>query len=236
MRSQTVLRLSRSWVIMKTVSPSVCCKRPDQGVEIRRGDRIETGGRFVEKDDLRDRAPARAPAPRAWSCRRTVRREICWRRRRQPDHFELGDGHFVASEIAGDVQIFRASEIARSPAPSVTRTARPAGTGCRSGGRWRATLRRRAASRSVPRISMVPWRFGIRPRMVRSSTDLPPPEAPTTPRISPRRTSSDRWSMTIWSPNPTTRSRTRMAGCCVGAAHATSRSRQRRWRTSHRER
>ena len=32
---------------------------------------------------------------------------------------------------------------------------------------------------------------------VRSSTDLPPPDAPTTPRISPRRTSSERWSSTI---------------------------------------
>ena len=42
----------------------------------------------------------------------------------------------------------------------------------------------------------MPLRFGSRPMMVRSSTDLPPPEAPTRPRISPRRTSSERRSST----------------------------------------
>ena len=79
---------------------------------------------------------------------------------------------------------------------------------------------------------MVPCRLGSRPMMVRSSTDLPPPEAPTRPRISPRRTSSDRWSST-------TRRRTRPRGRARGSPWSsaasialTSRSRRRRWRTA----
>ena len=101
----------------------------------------------------------------------------------------------------------------------------------RSSARRAASL---AFSRSTPSTSIVPWRFGKRPMMVRNSTDLPAPEAPTTPRISPPLTSSDRWSSTIWSPKPTTRSRTLITGSCgIGV---TSRSRRRTWRTGRRER
>ena len=42
-----------------------------------------------------------------------------------------------------------------------------------------------ARSRSMPSTSMLPARLGSRPMMVRNSTDLPPPDAPTRPRISP---------------------------------------------------
>src|SRR6476620_12341169 len=59
---------------------------------------------------------------------------------------------------------------------------------------------------------MVPCRLGSSPMMVRNSTDLPPPDVPTTPRSSPLRTSSDRWSSTVWSPKPTTRSLIEMTG------------------------
>src|ERR1700722_320202 len=59
---------------------------------------------------------------------------------------------------------------------------------------------------------------------VRSSTDLPAPDAPTTPRISPRLTSSERWSSTRWGPNPTTRSRiliiTWSAGASIRRSHS----------------
>jgi hypothetical protein len=58
----------------------------------------------------------------------------------------------------------------------------------------RSTARRSASltwSRSVPRTSMDPPRFGSSPMIVRRSTDLPLPDPPTRPRISPRRTSSD---------------------------------------------
>ena len=112
---------------------------------------------------------------------------------------------------------------------------------------WNSTPQRRctacscaslAASRSTPSTSIVPWRFGSRPMMVRSSTDLPLPEPPTKPRISPRRTSSARWSSTTWSPKPTTRSRTRIARVSgrVSMPALTSRSRRRRWRTGRRAR
>ena len=44
--------------------------------------------------------------------------------------------------------------------------------------------------------------------MVRSSTDLPAPDAPTKPRISPRLTSRTSLSSTILSPKATVTSRT----------------------------
>src|SRR4051812_4813897 len=58
----------------------------------------------------------------------------------------------------------------------------------------------------------------MRPMIVRNRTDFPPPDAPTKPRISPRRTSSDRRSSTIFSPNPTVRSLTEIADCSTVAA------------------
>src|SRR5215471_15166694 len=64
-----------------------------------------------------------------------------------------------------------------------------------------------APSAPNPEKEMVPSRLGTRPMRVRSSTDFPLPDAPTTPRISPRRSSIERWSSTTCSPNPTTRSR-----------------------------
>src|SRR3981081_884107 len=54
---------------------------------------------------------------------------------------------------------------------------------------------------SFPRISMVPLVASLRPMMVRSSTDLPDPDPPTSPTISPRNTSKSRLSWTMLSPN-----------------------------------
>src|SRR4051795_492922 len=65
---------------------------------------------------------------------------------------------------------------------------------------------------------MVPARFGTRPRIVRVRTDLPCPDAPTKPRISPLYTSRSRPFMMVRSPKPTSRPRTLMT---------TSRSRSR---------
>ena len=72
-------RLSRSWVTMKTVRPSVCCSVADQRVEFAGGDRIEPGGRLVEKNDLRIERQRARQRRRAWSCRRTARRDTCRR-------------------------------------------------------------------------------------------------------------------------------------------------------------
>src|SRR5579871_2340444 len=79
----------------------------------------------------------------------------------------------------------------------------------------RSMLRRSSSptvSRSAPITSMRPPRFGINPMMVRVSTDLPAPDAPTKPRISPRRTSRFNPFSTRRSPNPTVRLETRMIG------------------------
>ena len=59
--------------------------------------------------------------------------------------------------------------------------------------------RRRRCSCRTPRCC--PRRPDCRPMIVRSSTDLPVPEPPTTPRISPRMTSRSRSSWMTWSPN-----------------------------------
>src|ERR1700684_2998166 len=67
-----------------------------------------------------------------------------------------------------------------------------------------------AASRSIPNTSMLPLVLGTRPMMVRVSTDLPAPEGPTKPRISPRWTSRSSPSSTLVAPNRTEISRTRM--------------------------
>src|SRR5690606_37857624 len=69
----------------------------------------------------------------------------------------------------------------------------------------------------TPNTSMVPERFGISPRMVRVSTDLPAPEGPTKPRISPRFTSRLSLSRISLSPNPTVRSRTRIIASLAAA-------------------
>src|SRR4029079_1723967 len=79
----------------------------------------------------------------------------------------------------------------------------------------RSTPRRSCAlalSRSTPNTSMRPAIFGTSPMMVRVSTDLPAPEGPTKPRISPRLTSRLRPSSTRVAPNCTVMSRTRMMG------------------------
>src|SRR5262249_40390127 len=77
-----------------------------------------------------------------------------------------------------------------------------------------------APPKSAPNTSIVPDRLGTRPMMVRISTDLPAPDPPTKPRISPRNTSSDRWSSTVAPLNPTTRSRTRMTASLPACAIA----------------
>src|SRR5579883_478100 len=89
---------------------------------------------------------------------------------------------------------------------------------------WKSTPKRASklrrssapsAARSSPRIVIRPEDGRKRPTRARSSTDLPAPEAPTTPSTSPRRTSRSRFSSTT---RPSTRMvspRTTMAGSAV---------------------
>src|ERR1700688_4182544 len=75
-----------------------------------------------------------------------------------------------------------------------------------------------AASRSMPNTSMLPEIFGTSPMMVRVSTDLPAPDGPTKPRISPRLTSRLSPSSTRVDPNCTVMSRTRMMASEISGA------------------
>src|SRR5580692_9133807 len=75
-----------------------------------------------------------------------------------------------------------------------------------------------AASRSMPNTSMLPLVLGTSPMMVRVSTDLPAPDGPTKPRISPRLTSRSRPSSTLVEPNCTEISRTRMMASAISGA------------------
>src|SRR3954463_7050286 len=75
-----------------------------------------------------------------------------------------------------------------------------------------------AASRSIPNTSMLPESLGTRPMIVRVSTDLPAPEGPTKPRISPRLTSRLSPSSTFVVPNCTVTSRARMMASWISTA------------------
>src|ERR1700721_344598 len=79
-----------------------------------------------------------------------------------------------------------------------------------------------AASRSMPKTSMLPLVLGTSPMMVRVSTDLPAPDGPTKPRISPRLTSRSRPSSTLVEPNCTEISRTRMMASAISGASSHS--------------
>ena len=70
----------------------------------------------------------------------------------------------------------RASAPGCSASRSARRTARRAGTARPSAARSPCARRGDSASTFSPNTSIVPARFGIRPRMVRVSTDLPVPE------------------------------------------------------------
>ncbi len=56
----------------------------------------------------------------------------------------------------------------------------------------RRVLRAWLPAIAAPMTSISPLCRGSKPMIVRISTDLPPPEAPTSPRTSPRLTSSER--------------------------------------------
>jgi len=130
-RLQTVFKLARSWVTMKTVSPSVACNvLMSSSNSPPRWDRDRMSVR--QETRWRDRAREPAPARPASSFRRTARKETCRRPWRQADHFKLGGRNLIHQRV-GKGPASRASETRRFAAPSVTRKARPVETGCPSG-------------------------------------------------------------------------------------------------------
>ena len=93
---------------------------------------------------------------------------------------------------------------------SARRTARRTGRARPSASPSPASGRPARSSRRTPRSR--PACGCTRPRIERISTDLPVPDAPTMARISPRRTSTSRFSSTVVPPKPTVRPRTWMIG------------------------
>src|ERR1700723_3220927 len=207
-RSQAVYRLSKSWVTMKTVSPKVRCRVRTSSSKSPApiGSRPEVGS--SRKTSSGSSASARASATRLIM---------------PPDSSE---GKRSATSGFKPTMPSLATVISSSRRWVTLRYSR---TGnwmfCRtvseenSAPCWnrmpqrRSTPRRArasAASRSIPNTSMRPLVLGTIPMMVRVSTDLPAPDGPTNPKISPRLTSRLRPSSTLVLPNCTEMSRTRM--------------------------
>jgi hypothetical protein len=189
-RSQTVVRLARSWVTMNTVSPRVFCK-----VLIRAskspaaiGSRPEVGSsrnqdRRIEREGARQRhALGHAARQLGWIFVGVLRP--------QSNHLELGDRDLVH-------QLLRQDEVLSQRKLDVLPD--------RQRGEQRALLEqdapfagralRAAILRTADRLSHdFDGAASSRDEADDGAhqADLPPPEAPTRPRISPRRTSSER--------------------------------------------
>jgi hypothetical protein len=188
---------------MKTVKPEGLLQGPDQPVEIGGRDRIEARGRLVEKTISGSSASARASADALGHAAGQFGGKFVGVVRAEADHFELGHRHsFISLRQRREI---RASETARS-AHGQRREQRALleqDAPARSDRANRSSL---ARSRSIPRIRCrAAWaeaddgaqqhRFAA----ARGADDAEDLAA---------RTSSDRWSSTIRSPKPTTRSRT----------------------------
>src|SRR5258708_1070599 len=221
----------------------------DQDIEFARRNGIQTRGRLVEKHDRgieRERAGQRHAFGHA---ARQFGRKLVAILRYQPDHFELGGSDFV-HQFGRHHQIFaqwkldvlshrqernHPSLLHPNPPPPPPPPLPPPIPSPQPPAALRV-LRSLVSAIAAPITSIVPLCRGMSPMMVRIKTDLPPPEAPTRPRISPRRTSSDSWLITTCRPKPTTRSCTRIANGPVASCIATFRSMRRRRRITRRVR
>ena len=184
MRSQTVCRLSRSCVTMKTVRPKVRCS-----VAIKVSKSPAPIGSRPEVGSSRNTISGSSASARARATRLVM----------PPDS---SDGNLLQTEASSPT--ISSLAIASSSSRPCDRSRYSRTGNCRfsitvseenSAPCWNSTPQRRstarrsaslAASISTPNTLMVPSRLGIRPMMVRISTDLPAPEPPTKPRISPR--------------------------------------------------
>src|SRR5882724_9789404 len=212
-RSQIVARLSRSWVTMKTVRPRLCCRpriswskaaapigsRPEVGSSRNRisGSRARARAsparlRMPPESSDGTLAPASAGSPTSSTLRAV-------------SSFMSARGRSVCSFIGTWMFCPTVRELKRAPPWNSTPQ--------------RACSRRHAASLrpavSWPNSSTLPAVCRLSPTMVRSSTDLPVPEPPTTPITSPGCTSRSRLSCTICGPNWVRRPLTRMIGSTI---------------------
>ena len=138
-RSQTVCRLSRSWVTIKTVRPSVCCSvvisTSKSPAEIGSSPEVGSSRNTISGS----RASAR-PAPRAWSSRPTARTGTCCGRPAigQPFRVWLSRVHRARSRKSPNS---RALETAHFAGRSARKTTHPAETRCPNAGLCRAWQR-----------------------------------------------------------------------------------------------
>ena len=133
-----------------------------------------------------DPAPARAPGRRACACRRTAARATCSARR--PAGRRAGSSAAPVRSAASRAGRGGAPSAApaRSRRRSARRTARRSGTARRCCARSAGASSGSSERASTPSTSISPSSGVRRPRIERISTDLPVPEPPTTPMISPR--------------------------------------------------
>ena len=110
MRSQTVCRLSRSWVTMKTLEPQRALQGADQFVELGGADRIEARGRLVEEDDVgieRQRTRQRDALDHAAGQLGGI---FAAHVGVEPDHFQLGERDLL-DQARRQVEIFADREL-----------------------------------------------------------------------------------------------------------------------------
>src|SRR5271169_5426936 len=97
-RSQTVLRLARSWVTMNTVSPSVFCK-----VLIRASKSPAAIGSRPDVGSSRNTIAGSSASARQrhalGHAARQFRRKFVAVLRQQPDHFKLGGGDLIHQRL-----------------------------------------------------------------------------------------------------------------------------------------
>lgn len=210
MRSQMAYSVSRSWVIRNTVRPRACCR-----VRIRRSKAAAPIGSSPAVGSSRNSSGGSSANARASPARL----------RMPPDNCEGSLSSASAGKPASLIFSSASSKYQRSgnsPWCSFngTCTFSPTVIDENSAPSWNSTpvlrvMCWRSANRperaSAPSTWMLPASGSRRPRMLRINTDLPVPEPPTTPRISPRRTSRSRSSCTVWRPNRLVSPRTEIA-------------------------
>ena len=166
----------------------------DELVELAGADRVEAGGRLVEEQTPGSSASARASAARLIMPPESSEGSFSAASGGRPT--SRSSASPVRAQRRRDVEVLAHRRLdvlphgeAREQRALLEQHAPARSTRARSGGV--------SASRSRPSTSIVPARFGCRPRIVRVSTDLPAPEAPTKPSTSPRRTSRSSPSITL---------------------------------------
>ena len=186
MRSQTVCRLSRSWVTMKTVRPKVRCKVAisvsNSPAPIGSSPEVGSSRKTISGIE-RQRARQRHALGHAAG---QLGREICRRRSASSPTISSLATASSSSSVLRQFEIFAHRELQvfahgeRGKQRALLKQHAPAPLDrlpLRVAGRRHVDAEHLDGARRA---------CGSRPMMVRISTDLPAPEPPTKPRISPR--------------------------------------------------